>query len=561
MKSYFRWLLVNLVVAVLTACGDNVTTKKIKILSPKEGKVVDYNYVTLEVDSSNLSNIKAKVNNQELKGIKNGKSFFIYNVPLKKGKNKIALIANDGEDNKTTEITSNGKGFAPISIDLDKTEGFDSLEVNAEVKNNGLTLTNYLIDKDGDKVIDSNSSSATFKLTYGGIGVYRPSVTVRTNDNILYTTSAFKSINIIKNPLASATSISNMSNIQDLEEYKGYIYALTGSSLIKISENNVSDTSTINLSGLSGAKGFTFDSEGNIFVADTGNNRVVKYLASNNYSIDSSFNANQSGSDKGELNSPMDVVVSGIDNTQKVYVLDAGNNRIQIFNYVGAYSADFDGSTTTEGKLNNPLNMIGGGNSMIISDTGMVRELSYDEISKTETGRKLLTLDSLGKVTYSSDGLLVPDNTNKQFIFFDINGVVKKKLPTTTGNLIGLSYENNHQLLLVRGDGANVEHTYIPKTSPKFAPKALAEKFVKAYLDGDDETMLSLTSKSNIDRLKKIDTKVREAFNGMTSYDERIYMNGLKAVVNGKTTVSVGEVKIKFYFNWVHNKWILTEVL
>jgi hypothetical protein len=205
--------------------------------------------------------------------------------------------------------------------------------------------------------------------------------------------------------------------------------------------------------------------------------------------------------------------------------------------------------------------MVGGGNSMIISDNGMVRELSYDEISKTESGRKLLTIGSLGKVTYSFDGLLVPDNTNKQFTFFDINGVIKKQLPTTTGNLIGLSYESNHQLLQVKLGSATVEHTYVPKTAPQSAPKALAEKFVQAYLDGDDATMLTLTSKSNIDRLKKIDTKVREAFNGMTSYNERIYMNGLKAVVNGTTTVSVGEVHIQFNFNWASNKWSISSVL
>jgi len=127
--------------------------------------------------------------------------------------------------------------------------------------------------------------------------------------------------------------------------------------------------------------------------------------------------------------------------------------------------------------------------------------------------------------------------------------------------VIGLSYDSNHQLLQVKNGGASVEHTYVPKTAPQFAPKALAEKFVKAYLAGDDTTMLSLTSKANIDKLKTIDAKVKEAFKGMTSYSERIYMNGLKAVVNGTTTVPAGEVKIKFYFNWASNRWSLMEIL
>lgn len=533
---------------------------KIKLLSPTLNSSIKYSYITLEVDD-NVVDVKAVINGNEYVGVKNNSSYFIYNVALEKGKNTIELIGDNGKEKRTIEIDSESKGFAPIALELDKTEGYDSLEVNAKVTNNGLSIKNYLIDKDGDKITESNTTSANFKLSFGTIGAYSPKVVVRTDDNILYAVSAFESVNIIENPLKTTQTVAGVSGVEDLEAYGAYVYALTGSSLVKIPENNLSDTSTINLSGLSGAKGFTFDSKGNIFVADTAANKVVKYLASNNYQEDSSFKADKSGSEKGELNAPVDVTTSGIGENIRIFVLDAGNNRIQMLNHVGAYLADFDGSTTAEGKLNNPLNMVGGGNSMIISDNGMVRELSYDEISKKESGRKLLTLSSLGKVTYTFDGLLVPDNTNKQFTFFDINGVIKKQLPTSTGNLIGLSYESNHQLLQAKNAGANAEHTYVPKTAPLSAPKALAEKFVKAYLDGDDATMLSLISKAKIDRLKKIDTKVREAFNGMTSYSERIYMHGLKAVVNGTTTVSVGEVKIKFYFNWFNNSWTLSEIL
>ena len=68
-----------------------------------------------------------------------------------------------------------------------------------------------------------------------------------------------------------------------------------------------------------------------------------------------------------------------------------------------------------------------GSSSMIISDAGnsMIRELNYNEITKGESGRKILTLASLGKVTYSSDGLLVPDNGNKQFTFLTLQGIFK----------------------------------------------------------------------------------------------------------------------------------------
>jgi len=537
----------------------NQPSSKLKLLSPTLSSSIKYTYVTLEVDDS-VNDVKAKVNGREYIGVKNSSSFFIYNVALIKGKNTIELIGDNGIEKRTIEINSESKGFAPLVLELDKTEGYDSLEINAEVKNNGITITSYLIDKDGDKITETKSSSAVFKLSYSKSGNFSPKVIVRTSDNVLYAVSASDSVNIIENPLSNTQTITGASGVQDLEEYGAYIYALTGSSLIKISENNSSDTSTINLSGLSGAKGFTFDSDGNIFVADTGNNRVVKYLASNNYQLDSSFSVNINGSKKGEVSSPTDVTVSSVGTSIRVFVLDTGNNRIQVFNHVGAYLADIDGSSTAEGKLSSPLNMIGS-SSMIISDAGnsMIRELNYNEITKGESGKKLLT-GTFGKVTYSSDGLLVSDNGNKQFTFFNITGDIQKQLPTTSTNLIALSYENNHQLLQVK-NGGSVEHIYIPKTVPSASPKALAEKFVKAYLDGDDATMLLLTSKSNIDRLKKIDTKVKEAFNGMSLYNERIYMNGLRAVVNGETIVPIGKISIKFYFNWTTNKWSLIEVI
>ena len=234
-----------------------------KTFISKEKSTVDYNAITLEI-KDNVADVKAKVNGVEYIGIKNDSSFFIYNVALLKGKNIVELTADNGSEKSTVELNSNAKGFAPVVLDLDKTEGFDSLEVNAEVKNNGLTLISYLIDKDGDKVIETNSSSATFKLSYSGLGTYSPKVLVRTSDNVLYAVSASDSVNVIENPLKTTTTVTGASGVQDLEEYAGYIYALTGSSLIKISETNSSQTETINLSGLSGAKGFTFDSDGNV---------------------------------------------------------------------------------------------------------------------------------------------------------------------------------------------------------------------------------------------------------------------------------------------------------
>jgi len=555
-------LILSLVTLILSACGgggnSNEEKSEIELLSPKTN--VNYSHTTLEINN-NVSDIKTTIDGTEYIGIKNTNSFFIYNVPLKAGSNEIQLVANNGSEKLTITVNSQAQGIAPIALELDQVKGFGSLTINAKVNSRDLTILNYLLDNNNNGVIDTESSVASFQLQYDTIGSYSPKITVRTSDNILYTVPSNQTVNIIENPLKNIQNITGITNVQDLEQYANFIYALSDSTILKISQDDFSNTETITVSGLSGAKGFTLDNDGNIFIADTGNDRILKLLAVNNYQVDTSFTLNTSGSNKGEMLTPADVSTSGVGTNIKVFVLDAGNNRVQVFNHVGAYLADFDGSTTAQGKLNNPLNMIGAPN-VVITDkgNGILREITYNEALNSETGRVLFTLADFGKVTYSSDGLLLPDNTNKQFVFMNITGKVDTHLPTTSSNLIAMAYEQNHQLLQVK-DGSNIEHIFIPKTSPEVAPKALAQNFVQAYLGSDDTTMLTLTSKSNIDKLKEIDTKVREAFNGMTSYGEQIYMNGLKAVVNGKTTVPAGEVIIKFYFNWTNEKWSLTEIL
>lgn len=556
-------LLTTLFVLALVGCsedGSDSPTSNINLLSPKSS--VNYNHVTLEVDD-NVSNVKAKISGQEYPGIKGANSFFIHNVPLDSGTNKVELIANNGNDRLIVDINSNGNGTVPILLKLDETKGFGSLTTNAEIKSKDLIISSYIVDNDGDNVYGSENTSGTFELTYDTIGTYNPKITVRTSKNLLYTILSTNTVNIVEDPLVNAQSISDTTNIRDLEQYGDFTYALTDYYILKISQDDSPIiVERISVPGLIGAEGFSFDSAGNIFIADTANDRVTKLLAANNYLVDSSFILNRTGSGNGELLTPADVTISGVGNDIRVFVLDAGNNRIQMFNHVGAYLAQFNGSTTTDGELNSPLNMIGAPN-LIITDSGnnIVRELTYNESTKTESSRILYTRDDFGKATYSSNGILIPNNTDNRFDFVDITGKITSKLPTTNNNLIAIAYELNHQLILVKDESSDIEHMFISKTAPQAAPKALTKQFVTAYLNNDDTTMLSLTSEENINKLKEIDAKVIESFNGMLSYNEHIYMNGFNAVVAGKSNVSVGDVTIKFYFSWANEAWSLTEIL
>ena len=66
------------------------------------------------------------------------------------------------------------------------------------------------------------------------------------------------------------------------------------------------------------------DSSGNVYVADTGNNRIQKF--DDNGKFITKFGS--FGSNDGELYQPLGI---SVDSARNVYVVDWGNKRIQVF--------------------------------------------------------------------------------------------------------------------------------------------------------------------------------------------------------------------------------------
>ena len=133
------------------------------------------------------------------------------------------------------------------------------------------------------------------------------------------------------------------------------------------------------------AEGVTVDSSGNIYVADSGNNRIQKFDSSGTYL--SKFGS--SGTGDGQFSTPRDVTV---DSSGNIYVLDKNNKRIQKFNSSGTYTTQWNL------ELDSP-NEWGEGESMTIDSDNNIyvyNRFIYGVEKFTSAGVKLINIGSEG---------------------------------------------------------------------------------------------------------------------------------------------------------------------
>lgn len=116
-------------------------------------------------------------------------------------------------------------------------------------------------------------------------------------------------------------------------------------------------------------EGIAADSSGNIYIADTGNNRIRKY----NSSLTHQLNWGGIGSADGQFNTPRGICVDGAD---RIYVADSANNRIQVFSNIGTFLGKFGIGGSGNSELSNPVGVSVNGTGIAVADAGNDR-VSY----------------------------------------------------------------------------------------------------------------------------------------------------------------------------------------
>lgn len=132
-------------------------------------------------------------------------------------------------------------------------------------------------------------------------------------------------------------------------------------------------------------RGLAFDSAGNFYVADAGNNRIQKFTSAGKALLQ----FGKPGSGQGQLNHPYGVVV---DPTGNIYVADTANHRIQRFTAAGKYVAAWGKQGSAEGEFNFPQGL-----ALDSSGNLYVADFANNRIQKfSSEGKFILAFGSLG---------------------------------------------------------------------------------------------------------------------------------------------------------------------
>lgn len=136
-----------------------------------------------------------------------------------------------------------------------------------------------------------------------------------------------------------------------------------------------------------GPRGIAIDSSDNIYVADTGNNRVQIFDSSGNFI--SKFGT--SGSSDGQFNLPRGITADD----SKIYVADTNNNRVQIFDSTGTFQLKFGTLGTSNGQFNSTQGIeVDSSGNIFVGDTNNLRVQKFNStggfISKIDTSPGLV---------------------------------------------------------------------------------------------------------------------------------------------------------------------------
>ena len=144
---------------------------------------------------------------------------------------------------------------------------------------------------------------------------------------------------------------------------------------------------------MKGPSGIAVDADGNVYVADTNNQRILKYNSSFAWLQTIGATPLTVGTGDGQFNYPAGVA---LDTSGNIYVADTSNDRIQVFDNTGAFVRKFGIEGTGHGQFKSPQGIaVDTDGNIYVADTRNNRIQKFDNngvfLAQYGTGVNLLT--------------------------------------------------------------------------------------------------------------------------------------------------------------------------
>jgi hypothetical protein len=198
-------------------------------------------------------------------------------------------------------------------------------------------------------------------------------------------------------------------------------------------------------------KGIAVDRNFNVFVTDTGHDRVVRFSGATMTSW------GETGTGPGQFSRPWGIAV---ERTGRVWVADSGNDRVQAFNANGAWITYFGGAGSGDGRLDDPRGLATDcAGNLYVADRGNGRVEKFGPagsspcasfagafVSRAFSGSFVATKSFAGKPNgFSEKGARQQGTFNvrgvgkgRWYALFDVSGDPLKLTARATGKLLAL---------------------------------------------------------------------------------------------------------------------------
>jgi len=556
-----------------------VKTNSIKLLSPQDGQTIDYSYVTFEIDATDMKNVEVKnisLTDSSIKlGIQSKDMFYVYSILLINGENEIEINSTDVNDNVHTKriiLISLGKGLPPVKITVTPRAGNKKLTTEFDIKSLAST-SGYLLDSNGDFILDDISVENKFAVEFANEGRYIPNVTVRTDSNILYTSNSRFTDPIDVYPLPTENQekqdLSSLGVVDDIEEsiYWDKLFILSDN-IIYIFSFDDTLISKIIPSDVVDLKGIAVDESDNLYLADAGNDKVIRLLKENDYKPDETLSSTgsfgETGIEDGQFDKPIDIFTDGDGEYLRMFVLDNGNKRIQVFDHIGTHLKSFNGEGAKSGKLVNPVALTTHSGAVVVTDAGanLIRTFFQGGGEQDSFGKDILSTPS--KTTVMHDGtMLVSDTNNKRIVYFNTVGEIEKIMKIDAEPVNALDFvEQREKIYLTYKNSPGV--AVLDKNPDPIGsrPIDIVAKYVDAFKKDDKEYIENIAvNKSVIRAILKDKNSMRtylDTYNLFSEY-KLSGKDSTGAEVIAKMKLPEGEIDYSFQLTKVNGRWMIKE--